>query len=131
MNQVLAEELKNGKCVSEVFVPGEGGVLEANFPEGTRKIEDQKSLENLKRNLAVNGIIGFTNDLSKDDEGNLYRNFGDKSQSVRTTSLAVANAINIASRNAEQLCRGKWGQGKGKLRCFNSGEDVVLGRFEP
>ncbi len=53
-------------------------------------------------------MIGLTNDLLNPNKIDIEGNFGAKSQTVRTTSYSLADAVNVARKKAEQLCRGKW-----------------------
>lgn len=120
MNEQLSQLLNQGKCITEIFTPKDGNRLEATINGKKWTIDDQHSLENLKWGLAIRGIVGFTNDLFLQDHINVEGNFGAKSQTVRTTSLSLADAVNEARKKSEQLCRNLWNKNSGSVRCFNS-----------
>lgn len=120
MNEQLSQLLNQGKCITEIFTPKDENTLEATIDGKTWRIENQHSLENLKWGLAIRGIIGFTNDLFLQDHQNVEGNFGAKSQTVRTTSLSLADAVNLARKKSEQLCRNLWNKDSGPIRCFDS-----------
>ena len=120
MNEQLSLRLNQGKCITEIFAPKSENTLEATINGKQRIIDNQHSLENLKWGLAIRGIVGFTNDLFLQDHMNVEGNFGTKSQTVRTTSLSLADAVNTARKKSEQLCRNIWNKNTGTLRCFNA-----------
>lgn len=120
LNEQLSQLLNDGKCITEIFTPISEDTLSATIGGEQWIINNQQSLENLKWGLAIRGIVGFTNDLFIQDHINVEGNFGAKSQTVRTSSLSLADAVNIARKKSEQLCRNLWNKDTGNIRCFNS-----------
>lgn len=120
MNEHLSQLLNQGQCITDIFSKKDENTLEATIGGKLRTIDDQNSLQNLKRWLAIRGIVGFTNDLFLQDHMNVEGNFGSKSQTVRTTSVSLADAVNVSRKKAEQLCRNLWNKDQGTIRCFDS-----------
>lgn len=119
-NEALSLVLNNGTCINDVFHFINENTIQGEVWGWTWTITNENSLENLKRNLAVRGIVGFTNDVLLQDKENVEWGFGEKSQTIRTTSLSLSNAVNSARKKAEQLCRGRRNEDSGSLRCFNN-----------
>lgn len=124
MNVALATTLAsgNGNCINTLFQSSAEWEYQWTHNGETWTITNQNSLENLKWNLAIRGVIGLTNDLLNPNKIDIEGNFGAKSQTIRTTSYSLADAVNVARKKAEQLCRGKWNTEWGKVLCYDNSQ---------
>lgn len=130
-NEILSNMLNGGKCINQIFEPKTEDTLGATIGGKLREIRNENSLENLKWNLAVRGIVGLTNDIFLQSKTDIEGNFGQKSQTVRTSAVSLANAVNTARKKSEKLCRGKWNSNRGNIRCFDEGGTKELLSLEP
>lgn len=121
-NEKLAQALSGGHCITEIFVPDNEQELHwnENILGTDWVILNENSFQNLKWTLAVRGIVGLTNNIFSDNKTDIEGNFGDKSQTVRTSSVSLADAVNTARKKSEQLCKGKWNKNSWNLRCFDN-----------
>lgn len=96
-------------CVSEYCSMEPSGEIKCTVPgHGERYVDNERSFQNLKRNIAVRGVVGLTKDILGEDRENIEGNFWAKTQTVNTDAISIANVINRAAINAEALCRNSW-----------------------
>lgn len=95
-----------------------------------RTAQNNRSFQDLKRSIAVRGVVGLTKDILSGDRENIIGNFGDKTQTVTTDALSVADSINVAAAQAEKLCRNAWKSDlndlSSKIICYDGGNNISI-----
>lgn len=132
-NKKLSEALSNGKCISDIFkfsredvIAGDKNIL---WTEWT--ITDTNSFQNQRWTLAIRWIVGLTNNIFGSNKTDIEGSFWKESQTVRTSSVSLANAVNIARKKSEQLCKWKWNKDTWNVRCFNNDANLWVKTIYP
>ena len=113
----LNQLLDNGMCISSIFnydgqkiwysttnpIPG--------FPSW-KELNDfldinPGSAKTTLFNLGIRGIVGLTEEFNNEEKKYFEGNTKDSTLLVRTDET-ISQVINLARKNAERLCRGKW-----------------------
>lgn len=121
----LLGKLINNKCLVDLY----------NFDWDIPKTEDNElsnklnfgngTAETTIFKLGIRGIVGVSN------ENKINGKEGNESQTSVTvkTDNSISQILNIAKRNAEQICKGKW-QNKGETRDLKKGILCIEGDLE-
>lgn len=79
-------------------------------------------------NLGIKGIVGLTQDFNNEEKKYFEGNTKDSTLLVRTDET-ISQVINLARKNAERLCRGKWQTTpqdlSSKVICIKGGDYVT------
>lgn len=134
----LNQLLDNGMCISSIFnydgqelsysttnpIPG--------FPSW-KELNDfldmnPGSAKTTLFNLGIRGIVGLTEEFNNEEKKYFEGNTKDSTLLVRTDET-ISQVINLARKNAERLCRGKWQKTpqdlSSKIICIKGGDYVT------
>lgn len=121
-NEKLAQALSHGECISDIFkfssedtIKGDESILWTEWV-----VSDTTSFQNQRWTLAVRGIVGLTNNIFWSNKTDIEGSFWKESQTIRTSSVSLANAVNVARKKSEQFCKWRWNKDIWNIRCFNS-----------
>lgn len=117
-------------CVSDYCKMNSRDNVVCDVAGKERTAQNNRSFQDLKRSIAVRGVVGLTKDILSGDRENIIGNFGDKTQTVATDALSVADSINAAALQAEKLCRNAWKSDlndlSGKTICYDGGSNFSI-----